>query len=200
GTNTQFVNPSGLAIDDEGKMYVIDTDNIMKLSPQGEILKTISINDPKGVAVAGNELYVTSADKILCFDSVLLNLKWSLSDHRDWNPFGIAVREGYVYVTDIKNNCICRILSRGKSTSWICSVQGGLNKPLGIAVADDCVFVTDTGNHSLWLFEKGIEKIGEFGNQGKGVGQFVSPSKIAVKGNRLYVVDTGNCRIQVFDR
>ncbi len=199
GTNTQFINPSGLSVDEEGKIYVIDTDNLIKLSPQGEILKTISINDPKGIAVEGNELYVTSEDEILCFDTVLLNLKWSLSDHREWNPFGIAARGGYIYVTDIKNNCICRILKRKKSTYWICSVQEGLNKPSGIAVADNCVFVTDTGNHSLWLFEKGIEEIGKFGNQGKGIGQFASPSKIAVKGNRLYVIDAGNCRIQVFD-
>ncbi len=71
-------------------MYVIDTGNLMKLSPQGEILRTIKINDPKGVAVEGNELYVTSADKVLCFDMVLLNLKWSLSDHREWNPFPLT--------------------------------------------------------------------------------------------------------------
>ena len=180
-------------------MCVIDIGNLIKLSPQGEILRTIRIDNPKGVAVEGNELYVTNEDKISCFDTVLLNLKWSMSNHREWNPFGIAVKQGYIYVTDIKNNCICRILRRGKSSSWICSVAGGLNNPLGIAVDDSCVFVVDTGNHTLWLFEKEIQEIEEFGNQGKGVGQFDCPSKITVKGNRIYVLDTGNCRIQVFE-
>lgn len=200
GTNTQFISPSSLSIDNEGKMYLIDTGNLIKLSPQGEILRTIRINDPKGVAVEGDELYVTSGDKILCFDAGLLNLKWSLSDHREWNPFGIAVKQGYIYVTDIKNNCICRILRREKSSSWVCSVAGGLNNPLGIAVDDNCVFVVDTNNHNLWLFEKEIQEIRKFGNQGNSIGEFNNPSGIAVKGNRIYVLDTGNCRIQVFDR
>lgn len=199
GTNTQFISPSSLTIDNEGKMYVIDTDNLIKLSPQGETLRTIRINDPKGVAVEGGNLYITSEDKILCFDTVLLNLKWSLSDHREWNPFGIAVKQGYIYVTDIKNNCICRILRREKSTHWICSMQGGLNKPLGIAVDDNYVYVVDTDNHRIWLFEKEIQEISKFGTQGKDSGQFVSPSKIAIKGNRIYILDSGSCRIQVFD-
>lgn len=199
GTNTLFVSPSGLAVDVEGKMFVIDTDNLIKLSPQGEILRTIRINNPKGVAVEGNNLYITSEDKILCFDTVLLNLKWSLSSHREWNPFGIAVKQGYIFVTDVKNNCICRIVRRGNSSSWICSVAGGLNNPLGIAVDDNYVYVADTGNSMIWLFEKEIQEIKEFGNQGKGVGQFDRPSKIAVKENKIYVVDTGNSRIQIFE-
>ncbi len=199
GTNTQFVSPSSLTIDNEGKMYIVDTGNLMKLNPQGEILRTIRINGPKGVAVDENGLYVTSGDKILCFDTVLLNLKWSMSNHREWNPFGIAARQGYIYVTDIKNNCICRILRRGKSSSWICSVAGGLNNPLGIAVDDNYVFVADSGNSMIWLFEKEIQEIRELGSQGKGVGQFDRPFKIAVKGNRIYVLDAGNCRIQVFE-
>ncbi|MBU0699885.1 NHL repeat-containing protein [bacterium] len=180
-------------------MYVIDTDNLIKLSPQGEILRTIRINNPKGIAVEGNELYVAGKDKILCFDTMLLNLKWSLADHREWNPFGIAMKQGYIFVTDIKNNCICRILRRGKSSSWICSVQGGLNKPSGIAVDDNCVYVADTDSHMIWLFEKEIQEISSFCTQGKDSGQFDSPSKIAIKGNRIYVLDSGNCRIQVFD-
>lgn len=163
-------------------------------------MRTVKINNPKRIAVEGNELFVTSADKILCFDTMLLNLKWSLSSHREWNPFGIAIKQGYVFVTDIKNNCICRILRKEKSTHWICSVQGGLNNPLGIAVDDKCVFVADTDNHGICLFEKGIQEISGFGSQGNVyLGQFDRPSKIVIKENRIYVLDAGNCRIQVFE-
>jgi len=200
GTNTLVFSPSSLTIDNEGKMYVIDTDNLIKLSPQGEILRTIRINDPKGIAVEGNNLYITGENKILCFDSSLLNLKWTLSNnYEDWNPFGIAVRLGYIYVTDIKNNRVCQILKRGNSSSWIWSVQGILNKPLGIAVNDNYIYVADTHNHRIWLFEKGLDKIANFGAQGNALGEFNNPSKIAVKENRIYVVDTGNCRIQIFE-
>lgn len=199
GTNTQFIHPSSLAVDNEGKIYCLDSDNLIKLNPQGNILKTIRINNPKGVAVEGNNLYVTSEDKILCFDTALLNLKWTLSSNEDWNPFGIAVKQSYIYVTDIKNNCVGRILRQENSTNWICSVRGVLNKPLGIAVNNNHVYVTDTNNHRIWLFEKELHRISKFGREGNDLGEFNNPSKIAVKENKIYVVDTGNSRIQIFE-
>lgn len=87
--------------------------------------------------------------------------------------------------------------------------QGGqFNAPRGIAVAGDgTTYVVDAGNHRVQVFDPTGEFVQSFGRQGAEPGQFASfpgsgsggPSGIALAEDRLYVADTWNHRIQVFD-
>jgi DNA-binding beta-propeller fold protein YncE len=69
------------------------------------------------------------------------------------------------------------------------------------------VYVADTWNHRVQVFNSEGEflaKVGRFGQSGGAIaaapGQFYGPRDVAVnEAGRLYVSDTGNKRVQVFD-
>ncbi len=84
---------------------------------------------------------------------------------------------------------------------------GQFNAPRGIDVADDgTTYVVDAGNHRVQVFDPFGDFVRAFGRQGAEPGQFASfpgggqggPGGIAVDGDRVYVADTWNHRIQVF--
>ena len=67
-------------------------------------------------------------------------------------------------------------------------------------------FVADTGNHRVkeislnWFEEESLVR--QFGSYGSGPGQLLSPEGVygrGVRGDRVFVADTGNHRIQVFN-
>ena len=81
----------------------------------------------------------------------------------------------------------------------------------GIAVttetADDGVTVYTvvyiTGNHKLQKYKMDGEHwrlIAQLGNEGLRANQFSDPNGVRVRNDRVYVCDSGNCRIQVFSR
>lgn len=77
-----------------------------------------------------------------------------------------------------------------------------LNSPTSIALHRDRIFVLDSAKSRVKVFSKGkINLIGEFGKMGQEKGQFSHPDGIAVDSNGvIYVGDSGNARIQVFDK
>jgi hypothetical protein len=56
-------------------------------------------------------------------------------------------------------------------------------------------------NHRIQKFSSEGDFISSFGSEGEGDGQFIEPEGVDVdsEGN-IYVVDTGNSRIQVFSQ
>jgi DNA-binding beta-propeller fold protein YncE len=84
------------------------------------------------------------------------------------------------------------------------------SRPSGVAVAEDGsrVYVVDTGGvqrkeeHRVRVYDPRTGKhLFDFGTRGSGDGEFNLPRDIAITPEgRLYVVDSGNFRVQVFDR
>jgi DNA-binding beta-propeller fold protein YncE len=86
--------------------------------------------------------------------------------------------------------------------------DGEFCEPWGVAVGPDSrVYVADTWNHRVQVFASDgrfVAKVGSFGQSGSDVlaapAQFYGPRDVAVdQDGRVYVSDTGNKRIQVFD-
>jgi len=79
--------------------------------------------------------------------------------------------------------------------------EGVLRDPAGLAEqrASDFLFVADQGNHRIVCFSAEGEKIFTFGMRGRAPEQFLSPADVAVSGNRIFVLDTGNIRVQIFE-
>ncbi|MCI0699155.1 NHL repeat-containing protein [candidate division KSB1 bacterium] len=65
--------------------------------------------------------------------------------------------------------------------------------------AGDLLIVADRGNHRIVCFSNEGEKVFDFGKRGRGPEEFSSPADVATHGNRIFVLDTGNNRVQVFE-
>jgi sugar lactone lactonase YvrE len=65
--------------------------------------------------------------------------------------------------------------------------------------ASDLLIVAERGNHRIVCFNKEGEKVFDFGKPGRGPEEFSFPADVAVHGNRIFVLDTGNNRVQMFE-
>jgi len=124
-------------------------------------------------------------------------------------PLGLDTdANGNLYVVDIT---LKRVTIYDRDGVFI-GVLGGkdlLDRPSGIAVLPDGskVFVVDTGGvssnrHRVSVFDpKTGEHLYSFGSRGSGDGQFNLPREAEIgPDGRLYVVDGGNFRVQVFEQ
>ena len=122
-----------------------------------------------------------------------------------------AAPDGSLYVADTAQHSIWHISSEGKLlTTWgeYGVAPGQFNEPWGVTVdPSGNVFVADTWNHRIQKFTAEGEFVLSWGQLGQvqaydpaGNGLFYGPRGIAAgpDGN-LYVTDTGNHRVQVFN-
>ena len=135
-------------------------------------------------------------------------------------PRAVAVdAEGQIYVADSGNNRVQVFNADGtflRQWGSLCKLDTGegcvgggdgqFNEPWGIAVGQDgSVYVSDTWNHRIQKFTNEgqfVSKWGVFGSTGGELGQenlFYGPRSLAIgRDGNLYVMDTGNKRVQVF--
>jgi sugar lactone lactonase YvrE len=195
GTGAQFNNPSGVAVDTSGHVYVADYSNqlIRKINPAG-VVSTLAgsgvsgsangtgtgaqFNNPSGVALDTNgNLYVadksnhqirkiTSAGVV----STLAGVGTANSGTADGtgasarfnSPTGVAVdKSGKVYVADYTNHLIRQISPEGlvSTLAGVASMAGYVdgvvgtakfNNPSGVAVdTSGHVYVADSNNHRV---------------------------------------------------
>jgi len=190
----EFQSPRGIAVDDNGTMYVADSGNhrIQVLSADGAFV------DSWGARSLAEEESVGT---------------------RGFNePWDIALGpDGRAYVADTWNHRIQRLDGEGRPiTAWGTfgesspdqndGGQGLFYGPRGIAVGPpgaeaQSVFVTDTGNKRVQVFEMNGRFAFQWGGGGAAEGYLDEPVGITFgPGGDVYVADTWNQRIQVFDR
>ena len=88
-----------------------------------------------------------------------------------------------------------------KKTSIECEREGNrrFRHPYGIAIDTEVVYVAEQSGHRIHKLTTGGEFLGTFGVNGSGIGQFNYPHDVQISPDgKVYVVDTGNDRIQVF--
>lgn len=117
-------------------------------------------------------------------------------------PVGVAIDlERRIYVADSSRAAVFRYDAEGR---WIDTLgRDRLLRPTGLAFDRDArvLYVVDTLAHRIVGFDKAGNVVVEFGQRGRGDGEFNYPVAIAVdRSGRLYVTDSLNFRIQVFDR
>ena len=133
-------------------------------------------------------------------------------------PRAIAAgQDGDIYVADSRNHRILHIGADGsllKEWGTFADQQGGnapigtFNEPWGVAVGPDgSVYVSDTWNHRVQKFTKDgkpVKMWGQYGQPSPDIPEsksfFWGPRGIAVNSQgEVFVADTGNKRIVVFD-
>jgi hypothetical protein len=191
GSVARFNNPSGVAADNTGNVYVADYSNhtIRKITPTG-VVTTLA----GSAGVSGSTDATGSAAQF-------------------YYPGGVAVdASGYVYVADRLNNTIRRITPTGVVTTLAGkagsygSIDGAgsaarFNGPSGVAVdTSGNVYVSDPYNHTV----RKITPVGVVttlagmagtGGTSDGTGSaalFYAPSSVAVdSAGNVYVTDDG---------
>ena len=214
-------NPSGIAVDKEGFVYVSGNHRILKYTSDGAFvfeIKNMPNNDDyyfsswyQRVAVdnSGN-IYVSSRydNRIFKFDSsgnyVTKWDSWDGGAEKFNEPMGIAVDDsGYVYVCAFHNNKIVKFDSSGNFvTQWVSWNDGeqdhGFSNPHGITLDNSGnVFVCDYHNNRIVKFDSSGNYITMWGSWGDGDGEFQYPRGIAVdlEGD-VYVVSGHSQRFQ----
>ena len=190
GTAAKFNNPSGVAVDSSGNIYVADTFNhrIRKISPVGVVttLAGSSSGDDDGTGTAAKFNY----SRDVAVDS-----------------------SGNIYVADTSNHRIRKISPASVVTTFAGSSSGDddgtgaaaqFNNPIGVAVdSSGNVYVADTSNHRIRKISP-TRVVTTFAGSSSGdddgtgaAAKFNSPRGVAVdtSGN-VYVGDTFNNRIR----
>ena len=215
----QFHDPSGIAVDPVGSLYVADTgnDRIQNFDLDGDYLSEVGgfgwdagrFNRPVGVAVGrgGLELYVADGrnNRIQIF-SPHFRLLGVVGGQDVEGPValgalgGIAVsQEGELYVSDTDADQMVQISTYNQTDRSFGGYgygAGRLRRPLGLAVGGQAeVYVCDSENDRIAVFDR-------FGNfkRSLGEGTLSEPAGVCagVKGT-LFVADTGHHRVLVFD-
>ena len=193
GSAARFGFPTGLAVGNDGTLFVTDIDTIRRISPTGVV-----------VTLAGSPSENGSVDgpgNMARFN----------------NPNGIVVDGDSVLVADTDNNTLRRVLADGTTTTFagVATEAGHANGTLSQArfdhprgLARDShgnIYVADTGNHTIRRIStdgKVSTLAGTPGVSGNSDGTGASAcfnlpiALVADANNNIYVADTGNSAIR----
>lgn len=198
GTNAEFNDPEGIAVDTSGNVYVADTLNhtIREVTPAG-VVTTIA-----GTAGVFGDVDGTGS-------AALFN-----------RPTGLAIdSSGNLYVTDFYNQTVREIMPGGVVTTLaglpgVFGNMDGANRtarffePQGIAVdISGNVYVADSGNHEVrqltpsgtnWIVSTLAGLAGTSGSaNGSGVAaRFCYPAGMAFYSGDLFLADSANNTIR----
>ncbi len=222
----EFNQPIGIAIDDEGFVYVSDSKNnrIQKFSEFGELYSLWSdggtedtaLKTPMHITTDGKNVYVTEyeTDRVQKFSPENKSIStFGKSDEKGSldAPSGAAVdQNGNVYIASFYSRTVKKYSPTGEFLLQIGSPgkeeDGALNYPTDVAIgADGNVYVADAYNNRVQVFNPEGEFIRKWGDTPKlgdkaAQGSFNVAAGIDTdKNGRVYVADFYNHRIQTFD-
>jgi DNA-binding beta-propeller fold protein YncE len=165
----QFSRPQGISVDGQGNFYVADTYN-------GRV-----------------EKFDSEGEFTLTFTTI--------RDGEPSEPRGIAIDpQGNIYVTDSARHRLLRFTPDGGFSGEWKGPDAGFYGPRDIAFGPNgLLYIIDQGHTRVAVFDPADETFTSWGTPGKGDGQFADPNGIGISGKSVFVTDTGNGRVQVFD-
>jgi hypothetical protein len=209
--SAQLNNPSGVALDGNGDLFIADKGNnlVREVSPTGQITR-----------VAGK---LVNGQPVQCGPTVSpsgIGNGGSALSAQLCSPTGVAVMGGVLYIADTGNNQVRKVtLSSGTIIDFAGtgapgnSGDGGmgpnakLSMPTGLAIDGENVYIADTGNNRVRVEVANNMKISAFagtgaqghgGDGGKATSATLwSPTGVGVDSTgNVYIADTGNNKIR----
>ncbi|WP_456395419.1 NHL repeat-containing protein [Desulfurobacterium sp.] len=197
-----FKFPSDIAVS-AGKIYVVDGLNgrIVVLDKNGNVIGMIKADNPYGIFVDGDGIYVASqSGKILVFSK---EGKLKKSIDISGRLIDVVRLGNNLWVTDAKNNCVKVVsLKSGKVVKQIGekgSIPGDFVSPFMIGTDGKNVYVVDSINARIEVFDKDGNFLRVFGDFGVEEGDFFRPKGIAVFNGEVAVSDVVNGAVQLFN-
>lgn len=209
-----FAQPSSVAVDDEGTVFVGDTKlGIVGMDPTRKKMWLFSKVSPEahtlatGLAVDSAFVYATDANQnlVTIYDKEGHRIRGIGGADGIHRPVGIAVDEGRNQVL-VVNGGTHQVLVYDRSLKLIRKVGSRGEKVGQFNFPTYCCFlpgkgfaVVDTGNFRVQIFSPEGKFLSAFGKQGDYSGTFSRPKGIAVDTEgHLYVIDATFCNFQLF--
>lgn len=192
-------NLRGVCTDEDKFIYVVDAaTNAVRLYDRDEKLDhtfATEINDPRGVAAAGGNVYILDADGIKVFskkgDYIGAKATATFKDAKN-----IFFEGGNLYVADFGNGQVQVLDASSFSVKMVISDQ--LQHPFDVS--------TDPKTHDIYVADPAAGKVFRFDSKGKLQEQlepitirgFISPRAVRIRQDMVYVGDLD--RILVFKK
>lgn len=210
-------SPVGVAIDQEGWVYVTDSAAgvLLTVSPDGALTGQIGqdrLTRPTGVALSPDEQRLYVVDTVACQVVIFDRSGRELSRFGERGnqpgtfnaPTYIAVSaRGQVSVADSLNFRVQIFEADGQWVSSFGTVGDGAGtfaRPKGVAIDDHGrLFVVDAAFENVQIFNADGMFLLDFGGPGQGSGEFSLPGGIFVEpSGMIWIADAYNQRVQVF--
>ena len=111
-------------------------------------------------------------------------------------PYGVAIRDGKIYVCDIRSKALV-VMDLAKKQTRLVGISGStrLERPVAVAVSDDSqIYVADGIHGAVLVFDSRERFVRSI------VISKLKPSSVAVHGERLYITDMGRQQVLVVNR
>ena len=207
-----LLSPVGVAFAGEA-LYVADSalGEILVFDAKGELIRTIEgVERPTGLAwdPRAGRLYVTDtlSHSVVVLDADgkrLFEFGGRGTGDGEFNyPSHLALAGGRLYVNDTMNfrlqsfdldgNFVSSFGSHGDGT-------GDFAQPKGVGLdSEGHIYVVDALFNRVQIFDEGGALLLAFGGDGGAPGEFWLPSGMHIAKDRIYVADSYNRRVQIF--
>ena len=210
--------PAGVAADAEDNIYIADSEAGMVLvyNQYGQFVRYIGnsygenmYERPTGIAIdrKAGRLYLADTPRNLVF---ILDLQGNILKRAGTDRHGkgsgefvsptqIAVSDHGIVVLDAKGLRIQVLDFDGNRIGYF-RVVVGVDGENGLALdRDGNIYVSDVAKSIISVYKPDGTPMGTFGQSGSRIGEFLAPRGLWVDAsNRIYVADTVNARVQVF--
>lgn len=218
GKKRLLQHPIAVAADGRGNLYVSDSEQrqVHLFAGARELRRSYggpdSLQRPTGIAVdaARGRLYVADTPahvvRVFALDSGALTAtiggRGVLEGEFNYPSYLTVDRHGRLYVTDALNGRIQVFDAEGgfvRSLGQYGDGSGDLSAPKGVALdSAGHVYVADARFDNIQIFDGEGQLLLFFGSSGQAPGMFWLPAGLAMADDRLYVTDSYNKRVQVF--
>ena len=206
--------PTSLAIIDKNIFVAYGFQNdIQVFDMQGKFLYKFGefgnqereFNNAYRISEFENMLYVADSEnhRIQIFDSggkFIKQFSTNVYGNTDSTPFDLDIYNNKIFVADKTNSSILIFDIDGiLLDEFFINSDMDNTSIFGIDVHDELMFVADAGNDIISILDLDGNIVLKIGKSGNYYGEFNHPNKVVSNGEKIFVADAQNYRIQVFD-